>query len=126
MKKTKLISHTSKILSHTQKLHFTTTTEPVKLYHFGPSTCSWRIRAALFYKKIPFEVVNIKLSKKEQHQESYEKINPMKQVPALEIDGKILTQTIPIMEYLEETRPAPAILPKDLYLRFKARFIICM
>jgi maleylacetoacetate isomerase len=43
----------------------------------------------------------------------------------LEIDGKILTQSIPIMEYLDETRPAPAILPKDKYLRFKARFGNC-
>lgn len=127
--KTKLISHISKSLQHLsriQRVYYTTTTQPVKLYAFGPSTCSWRVRAALYYKGIPYETINIQLTKNDQYQESFGKLNAMMQVPVLEIDGKILTQSLPIIEYLDETRPAPALLPNDKYLRYRARFINCM
>uniref|UniRef100_A0A8W8HWB7 maleylacetoacetate isomerase n=1 Tax=Magallana gigas TaxID=29159 RepID=A0A8W8HWB7_MAGGI len=58
-----------------------------------------------------------------QRKEEYIAVNPMQMVPAFVVDGATLTQSIPIMEYLEEKYPSPAILPKDSLQRAKVREI---
>jgi maleylacetoacetate isomerase len=57
----------------------------------------------------------------EQHRPEYSSINPMRQVPTLCIDGVTLTQSMPIIEYLDETRPDPPLLPTDPVTRAVAR-----
>ncbi|KYR02770.1 maleylacetoacetate isomerase [Tieghemostelium lacteum] len=91
----------------------------VVLYSYWRSSCSWRVRIALAYKKIKYEYHAIHLLKDggQQKTDEYAHINPMKAIPALIIDGHIIGQSLAIMEYLEEYRPENPLLPKDLYAR---------
>nr|AYN44555.1 glutathione S-transferase Z1 [Brachionus koreanus] len=85
---------------------------------------SWRVRLALSLKKIDFEYKSVNIDKGEQFSEEYEKINPNNEIPTLQIDGFNLSQTMPIIEYLDETRSfEPRLLPGDSYHRCKARSI---
>lgn len=87
-------------------------TKPV-LYSYFRSSCSWRVRIALAMKGIAYEYKAVSLLKGEQMQEKYQVLTPMAQVPSLEIDGFVINQSLPIIEYLDETREEPALLPKD-------------
>ncbi|CAG9855602.1 unnamed protein product [Phyllotreta striolata] len=94
------------------------------LYSFWISSCSWRVRLALNLKCIPYELKTLLLAQNgEQHSEEYRKINPMQQVPSLYIDENIVTESLNIMHYLEETRPQIPLLPNDKIERAKARQI---
>lgn len=99
----------------------------MKLYNYWRSSASWRVRIALAHKGIAYEYVPVNLIKGggEQHAEGYRAMNPLAQVPTLEwTDGGVtrrLTQSLAIIEYLEETHPSPPLFPKDPYLRAKAR-----
>jgi maleylpyruvate isomerase len=101
----------------------------VKLYGFWRSTATWRVRIALAYKEIEYTYhpVHLRRDGGEQNAPGFEAINPMRQVPVLEVeeDGKtaLLTQSIAILEYLEERYPAPGLLPKDRFARAQARRI---
>ncbi|XP_077995663.1 maleylacetoacetate isomerase-like isoform X2 [Glandiceps talaboti] len=83
------------------------------LYSYFRSSCSWRVRTALALKGIEYETKGVNLLKSEQLSDNYSGANPMQQVPTLDIDGHKLTQSLAILEYLEETRPDPPLLPKD-------------
>ncbi|EFA76178.1 maleylacetoacetate isomerase [Heterostelium album PN500] len=83
----------------------------IVLYSYWRSSCSWRVRAALAFKKIDYEYRAIDLIKNVQSSNEYTKINPMKSVPTLVIDNQVLGQSLAILEYLEETRPHPPLLP---------------
>ncbi|KAF0976540.1 hypothetical protein FDP41_004439 [Naegleria fowleri] len=78
--------------------------EPVVLYSYWRSSCSWRVRIALALKEIHYQYVAVNLLESKQSSEDYAQRNPSKLVPTLEIDGHTLNQSIAIMEYLEETR----------------------
>jgi maleylacetoacetate isomerase len=92
------------------------------LYFSPASSCSWRVKFALDFKKIPYRIVETDVNKQG---EEYRKINPMKKVPSLKIDGNILSQTVAIIEYLEETRPEPPrLLPANPYERSLVRQIM--
>ena len=95
----------------------------MKFYSFWRSLASFRVRIALNIKGIvPDEVINVDLMKGEQCQPGYKAINPQMLLPALvDGDGPILFQSVAIMEYLEETRPEPPILPKDPRGRARVR-----
>ena len=99
----------------------------MKLYSFWRSSCSWRLRIALRVKGVPFEVLPVHLVRGggEQHRATHRRRNPMAQVPVLEDhwmgEALILSQSVAIMEYLEERYPSPAILPDDLAQRARAR-----
>ncbi|XP_043205105.1 maleylacetoacetate isomerase-like [Amphibalanus amphitrite] len=83
------------------------------LYSFFMSSCSWRVRVALRAKGIDYEYRPINLLKGEQRGEEFLKVNPMGQVPTF-IDGDLmLTQSMAILEYLEELQPEPSLLPSD-------------
>ncbi|XP_020841839.1 maleylacetoacetate isomerase isoform X2 [Phascolarctos cinereus] len=96
------------------------------LYSYFRSSCSWRVRIALALKKIDYDTFPVHLIKDggQQFSEEFQTLNPMSQVPALKIDGVTLTQSLAIIEYLEETRPTPVrLLPQDPKKRASVRMI---
>nr|QUF59422.1 glutathione S-transferase GSTZ3 [Brachionus angularis] len=98
-------------------------TKPV-LYNFFRSSASWRVRIALGLKGIDYEYRPVNLYTGEQLSEEFTKINAKQEIPVLQIDGIQLTQSIPIIEYLDETRPQqPRLIPQDPIKRAKARAI---
>jgi maleylacetoacetate isomerase len=84
----------------------------VKLYSYFRSSASWRVRIALNWKGIEYEYAPVGLLTNEQYSPTYGEVNPMHAVPTLEIDGLRLAESMAILEYLEETRPTPPLLPK--------------
>jgi maleylpyruvate isomerase len=99
----------------------------MKLYSYWRSTCSWRVRIALAWKELPYEYQAIHLVKEEQHSERYRAINPMRTVPLLELEENDrvhrISQSLAILEFLEERFPEKPLLPKDLFERARARQI---
>lgn len=99
-----------------------------KLYDYYRSTASFRVRIALHYKAIPFEIEPIHLVKSggEQHSWQYKKINPQQLIPALDVGGVVINQSVSILEYLEEAHPAYSILPMQPLERAYVRAIVQM
>lgn len=93
-----------------------------KLYGFFRSSAAYRVRIALNLKNVAYDHAFVHLLRGEQHK-AYAKLNPQKLVPALEIDGALLTQSLAILEYLEETQPEPPLLPGDAPGRARVRGI---
>ncbi len=95
----------------------------MKLYGFWRSLASYRVRVALAMKGLQAEEISIDLLKGKQNTGDYLAVNPQGVVPALVPDdgGAPLFQSLAILEYLEETRPEPPILPKDPRGRARVR-----
>jgi maleylacetoacetate isomerase/maleylpyruvate isomerase len=96
----------------------------MKLYTYWRSSAAYRVRIALELKGIAYQSVAVHLVRNggEQLSAAYRAINPSAAVPALEIDGgTILTQSLAIIEFLDETYPTPSLLPRDPLLRARAR-----
>ena len=95
----------------------------MKLYSFFRSSASYRVRIALNLKRLSYEQAAIHLRRGggEQLSAAYKAVNPQALVPALEVNGDILTQSLAIIEYLEETHPDPALLPGEPAQRALAR-----
>uniref|UniRef100_H3DJ36 Maleylacetoacetate isomerase n=1 Tax=Tetraodon nigroviridis TaxID=99883 RepID=H3DJ36_TETNG len=85
------------------------------LHGYFRSSCSWRVRIAFALKGVEFDQVPVNLIKDggQQRTEQYRTINPMQQVPAVEIDGITLSQSLAVIQYIDETRPGPRLLPAD-------------
>ncbi|MGB3812625.1 MAG: maleylacetoacetate isomerase [Shinella sp.] len=83
----------------------------VVLHDYWRSSASYRVRIALGLKGIGYDRVSVDLVKGEQRGAQNLSVNPQGLVPTLQIDGMRLTQSLAIIEYLEETRPEPALLP---------------
>jgi maleylacetoacetate isomerase len=101
----------------------------VKLYSYFRSSAAYRVRIALNLKKLPYETVSIHLTKDggRQHTPEYRAINPQARVPALELSsGEVLTQSLAIIEYLDDIHPEPPLLPADTLGRAKSRAIAQM
>jgi len=93
----------------------------MKLYSYWRSSTSYRVRIALNLKGLSYTQQPVNLLKGEQHDEVYAALNPSKSLPLLEVEGQRLTQSLAIMEYLEEVFPRPALLPKDATARAHVR-----
>jgi len=105
----------------------------MKLYSYFRSSASYRVRIALNLKGLAYDVVPVNLLKSggEQHAAAYRQLNPDGLVPTLIDDaaGVPLTQSLAIIEYLEETYPQPPLLPAEpadrAYVRSIALAIAC-
>ena len=99
------------------------------LYDYWRSSASYRVRIALNLKAIAYDRVPVDLVAAAHRSAEHLAVNPQGLVPALKIDGNILTQSLAIVEYLDETRPEPALLPGDplarAYVRRLALAVAC-
>lgn len=97
-------------------------TRPV-LHGYWRSSATWRVRLALNLKGIEYDYRPVHLVQDggEQWKAAYRALNPASEVPTLEIDGVVLAQSLAIIEYLDETRPQPALLPADPVSRARVR-----
>ncbi|WAS97969.1 maleylacetoacetate isomerase [Nannocystis punicea] len=96
----------------------------MKLHGFWRSTATWRVRIALAYKGLSYEYVAVDLltAGGAQHSPEHRRLNPMAQVPVLEVEGgQHLTQSVAILEYLEERWPTPPLLPIAPLARARVR-----
>lgn len=96
----------------------------MKLYTYFRSSAAYRVRIALNLKGVTHQLVPVHLLKDGgQHRNpTYRSINPQMRVPALELSsGDVLTQSLAIIEYLDEVYPEPPLLPADAVARAKVR-----
>jgi maleylacetoacetate isomerase len=96
------------------------------LYTYFRSSAAFRVRIALSFKGIPYEPRFVHLLKGggEQHQPAYKSLNPAGLVPTLLQDGQVITQSVAILEYIEETHPFPPLLPKSALGRAHVRALV--
>ncbi|KAM9340914.1 maleylacetoacetate isomerase isoform 1-T1 [Symphorus nematophorus] len=95
------------------------------LHGYFRSSCSWRVRIAFALKGVEYDQVPVNLIKDggQQLTQQFKALNPMQQVPAVEIDGITLSQSLAVIQYIDETRPGPQLLPADPKKRAQARMI---
>ena len=96
----------------------------MKLYDYWRSSAAYRVRIALNLKGLPYthQSVSLVADGGENLKPAYRALNPQGKVPSLELgDGTVLSQSMAIIEYLDETHPEPALLPRDPISRAKAR-----
>lgn len=95
----------------------------MKLHGYFRSSAAYRVRIALNLKGLTYDQASIHLRKGDQFSDAYRKLNPAGLVPALEDGPHVLTQSLAIVEYLEETHPSPPLLPRSPADRARVRAI---
>ena len=93
----------------------------MKLYTYFRSSAAFRVRIALNLKGLAYEPAFVHLARGEHRAPGYGALNPQALVPTLEDAGKLLTQSLAIIEYLDETHPEHPLLPKDAPGRARVR-----
>jgi maleylpyruvate isomerase len=97
-------------------------TRPMKLYNFFRSGTSHRLRIALNLKRLAYEYVAVDLRSEQHLAPDFKAVNPQGLLPALVLDdGRVLTQSPAILEWLEERHPQPPLLPLDAEDRARVR-----
>jgi maleylacetoacetate isomerase/maleylpyruvate isomerase len=92
------------------------------LYSAWRATAPYRVRIGLKLKGLDYDYVGVNLLAGEQHKPAYRAVNRQRLTPALDIgDGDVMTQSLAILEYLDETYPEPALLPGDARARARIR-----
>jgi maleylacetoacetate isomerase len=101
----------------------------MRLYSAARSSASFRVRIALNLKGLPYEYAPVDLVRGGQFEDGFRGLNPAGLVPVLEHDGEVLTQSLAIIEYLDEKYPQPPLLPHEprdrAYVRGIALAIAC-
>lgn len=97
----------------------------MRLYTYFRSSAAYRVRIALNLKGLAYDSVPVHLVKDggQQKKPEYLALNPQGLVPALQVDGQALTQSLAIIEYVDETHPSPPLLPADPLGRARVRAI---
>lgn len=98
-------------------------TEPLVLHGYWRSTASWRVRIALGLKGLQWQTVPHDLRVGDQRSADYLALNPQGFVPALQTGEGVLTQSLAIIEYLDEVYPDPPLLPADPLERARVRAV---
>lgn len=101
----------------------------MKLYTYFRSSAAYRVRIVLNLKGLPYEMASIHLTKDggRQRTPEFRAVNPQMRVPALALpNGEVLTQSLAIIEYLDEIHPEPPLLPADALERAKVRAVAQM
>jgi maleylpyruvate isomerase len=93
----------------------------IKLYNYFRSSASFRVRIALALKGLPYDYVPVHLAKGEHLEAGYAALAADGLVPLMVQGDQALSQSVAIMEYLDETQPGPALLPKDPVGRARVR-----
>ena len=94
------------------------------LYSFFRSSAAYRVRIAFNLKGLNYETVGIHLQKDggQNRRPEFRAVNPQMRVPALKLpSGEVLTQSLPIIEYIDEIHPQPPLLPRDPVERARVR-----
>ena len=93
----------------------------MQLYTYFRSSASYRVRIAMNLKGLPYDPEFIHMPTGKHNEAAYAAVNPARLVPALIDDGHLLTQSLAIIEYLDETHPAVPMLPKTPLERARVR-----
>ena len=93
----------------------------MQLYNYFRSSASYRVRIALALKGLDYDYLPVHLVRNEQHGEAYRALSAAQLVPVLKVDAHVLTQSLAIIEYLDETHPEPPLLPGDAFARARIR-----
>ncbi len=97
----------------------------MKLYSYYRSSAAYRVRIALALKGLAYQVIPVDLVQGQQRQHDYLTTNPQGLVPALQLDdGRILTQSLAILEWLEETFPEPPLYADNPVERARQRSLV--
>ena len=95
----------------------------MRLHDYWRSSAAYRVRIALDFKDLAYEQIAVDLRNGAQRAPEFLALNPQGLVPVLEDEGAVLTQSLPILNYLEERYPEPALLPQDPHGRAASRAI---
>ena len=93
----------------------------MKLHNYFRSSASFRVRIALELKGLAYDYVAVQIAQGEHRQAPYAALSADGLVPLLEVEGEQLSQSMAIIEYLDEVHPAPALLPSDALGRARVR-----
>ena len=93
----------------------------MKLYNYFRSSASYRVRIALALKGLDYDYAAVHLAKNEHLAPGFGELSAARLVPLLQDGDALLTQSLAIIEYLEETHPTPALLPSDAHSRARVR-----
>ena len=93
------------------------------------ASAPYRVRIGLNLKGLAYDVAPVNLASSQHHEPAYAALNPQRLVPTLEVDGRVLTQSLAILEWLDETVPQPRLLPTDPFdravVRAMAEIVAC-
>jgi len=93
----------------------------MQLYSYFRSSASFRVRIALRLKGLAYDYVPVQIAKGEQFQPAFDALAPAHLVPLLKDGDALLSQSLAIIEYLDETHPEPPLLPRDPLGRARVR-----
>ncbi|MEC9022070.1 MAG: maleylacetoacetate isomerase [Pseudomonadota bacterium] len=95
----------------------------MKIFGYFRSSAAFRLRIAMNFKGLNYDYNLVNLQSGDHLREDFKRINPQGRVPAIDIEGNILTQSLAIIEYLDEVYPTPPLLPSDPLGKAKVRGI---
>jgi maleylacetoacetate isomerase len=93
----------------------------MKLYNYFRSSASFRVRIAMNLKGLSYEYLSVHLARGDHKLPAYADVSADRLVPMLEVEGERLSQSLAIIEYLDETHPQPPLLPSDALGRARVR-----